>query len=143
MAVTAFPFFGGYPVVELVFRRVDGSGSVARRLLVDSGFTGRSAFVLGLSEEGVLRQWIAGEIDVAGALQGRRQRVWVRCGVPALGFRATLTAIVADLASLALPPRIHGIAGLAFLSRFVRWGGDRVATGSWQFFLEADGPSGA
>lgn len=123
MAVAAFLFHEGCAVVELAFRRNDGGGTLVRRLLVDSGFTGKSAFVLAPSDSALLGQKPAPASDTAGAIQGRQRRIWVTCEVLSLGFHRALPAIVGDLTPLGLPAGIHGMAGLAFLSRFIRWGG--------------------
>ena len=56
-----------------------------------------------------------------------------------MSFQATLIAIYADTASLSLPPDVDGLAGLAFLRHFSRWGAERTDTG-WQFFLATDEP---
>lgn len=136
MAVVSFPFYLDCPVVEVQFQRINESGTVARRLLVDSGFTGQSAFVLPSADEALVVQRLAPETETTGALHGRHRRIWVACTMPLIGFRDTLLAICTDLTPLALPPLIEGMVGLRFLQRFQRWGGERRGDGRWHFLLE-------
>jgi hypothetical protein len=44
-------------------------------------------------------------------------------------------AISGDLKGLALPAGVEGLAGLAFLKRFQRWGAEEYEDG-WVFSLE-------
>jgi hypothetical protein len=137
IARVSFPYFLALPVVEVEFAHASGSGTVARRLLVDSGFTGQSAFALPLADEAALRWRQALESTVRGAMAGPQRRVWTICLLPALRFRRRLLAICADLDPVALPPGIGGPAGLTFLHGFTRWSGERRPDGAWQFVLEA------
>jgi hypothetical protein len=108
---------------------------MTKRLLVDSGFTGRSALVLPAADAAALvRRW-ALDSDVRGAVTGRQQRGWVRCEIPNLQFRRAFLALWIDLAPLTLPPGVEGMVGLTFLSEFVRWGGERGADETWRFTL--------
>lgn len=136
MAVASFSFYLDCPIVDVQFQRADGPGTVARRMLIDSGFTGPSAFVLPLADEALLVQRLAPETETAGALHGRHRRIWVACTMPPINFRDTLLAICTDLTPLVLPPLIEGMAGLRFLQRFQRWGGERRGDGRWHFLLE-------
>ncbi|MBM3236272.1 hypothetical protein FJZ31_08235 [Candidatus Poribacteria bacterium] len=136
MATVFFPFYMDCPVVEVNFCRNDGAGTVRRRLLIDSGFTGRSAFALSSSDEKILVQRPAPDSDTEGALQGRQRRIWVICELPELQFQDALLAICTNLSTLALPNGIHGMAGLTFLRCFNCWGGERRSDGEWYCFLE-------
>jgi hypothetical protein len=46
-----------------------------------------------------------------------------------------MIAIIAELASLALPLGVEGMAGLSFLRQFTRWGGERSPDGGVFFWL--------
>lgn len=135
MLVTHFPFFHGLPTVLVNFSATRPTAVIARRLLVDSGFTGKSAFVLSTADAARLRRRAAPTSQVTGALFGAHARVWVRCSVPALEFDASLMAISSELSSLNLPEGVDGLAGLSFLSYLERWGAERVASTDWAFFL--------
>ncbi len=138
MPVSSVPFLDGYPIVRVEFLKPDG-GVLGRTLVVDSGFTGLSAFALSPADGSLIRRWDAAAADVRGALTGRAERIWVTCTIPELGFRRTLKTICADLSSLALPSGADGIVGLTFLQDFVWWGARRGADGEWRFEL-AVGP---
>ena len=103
-------------------------------LLVDSGFTGQSCFVLPANVE-EFAQAAAPASQTAGALSGTQRRVVVTCRIPGLSLHGSFTAIHADTSSLALPLGIEGMAGLRFLRHFRRWGAERAADSSWRFFL--------
>jgi hypothetical protein len=105
-------------------------------LLIDSGFTGKSVFVLSTDDCQRFRQRHAPPSQVTGALVGAHERVWVRCSVPTLDFDAHLVAISSDLASCSLPAGIDGLAGLTFLRKFQRWGAERLSNSEWDFVLE-------
>ncbi len=122
--------------VEIAFVKPQG-GEVILPLLVDSGFTGQSCFVLPPSAE-ELAQAPAPASQAAGALSGTQRRVLVTCRVPSLSFDRTVIAILADLSPLDLPPGIQGLAGLRFLRHFRRWGAEQIEDGSWRFFLSTD-----
>jgi len=132
MAMLYCPSFPDAEVVELEFLAPEG-GFRSVRLLVDSGFTGRSSFVLAEDAVDLIRAEIP-PAPAIGALQGLQNRGWVTCRIPALSFERTLIAIVADVSSLSLPSGVDGLAGLRFLRQFVRWGAERSENG-WQFFL--------
>ena len=128
MAVAYFPSLDAAETVEIIFVKPTG-GEEAIRLLVDSGFTGRSSFVLP-EDRADLAHAQAAASQVAGALQGTRTRVVVSCRVTALSFQTSAIAILADVSGLALPPAVHGLAGLQFLRYFRRWGSERADDGS-------------
>jgi hypothetical protein len=106
-------------------------------LLVDSGFTGQSCFVLPPDAE-PLAQAAATSSQTAGALSGIQRRVVVTCRIPGLSFEGSFIAILADVSALDLPPGIQGLAGFRFLRSFRRWGAVRTDEGSWRFFLSDD-----
>jgi predicted aspartyl protease len=122
--------------IEVSFVRPADS-EVTLRLLVDSGFTGRSSFVLPESAADLAHAQAAAA-QVGGALQGTQTRVVVSCRVAALSFQTSAIAILADTSGLALPSGVHGLAGLRFLRYFRRWGAEQTGDGSWRFFLQTD-----
>jgi hypothetical protein len=135
MGSTFWPSAEDAELIEVDFVKLDGE-SRSLRLLVDSGFTGVSSFVLG--EHAV--DLVHAEYDpaeVIGAIQGQQNRAWVTCRIPALAFRRTLIAIITDTAKLSLPAGVEGLAGLTFLRQFARWGAERGEAG-WQFILSDD-----
>jgi hypothetical protein len=133
MAIAYFPCLVDADTIEVTFFRPAG-GAVALRLLVDSGFTGQSSFVLSdLAHD--LAYTTAPSSQAAGAIQGRQHRVVVFCRVPGLPFQSVAIAILADLAPLALPAGVQGIAGLKFLRQFRRCGAEQDDLGAWRFFL--------
>lgn len=136
MAVTQFAYFQGLPTVLVTFQTAKPRADVVRRLLVDSGFTGQSGVVLAAADAARLRRRKAPASQVAGALVGAHERVWIKCSIPALGFTANLMAISGDLDSLSLPAGIDGLVGLSFLNHFRRWGAERLAD-DWVFVLES------
>jgi hypothetical protein len=138
MAIAHFPSLPAAEAIEVTFDRPVGGG-VTLRLLVDSGFTGQSSFVLP-DTAADLTHAPAAASQVAGALRGTQQRVVVSCRVPALAFQTAAIAILADVSGLALPPGVDGLAGLQFLRHFRRWGSERTDQGGWDFFLETDAP---
>lgn len=138
MSIAHFPSLPTAETVEVVFDRPVG-GEVTLRLLVDSGFTGQSSFVLP-DAAADLAQAHAAASQVGGALQGTQRRAVVSCRVPALAFQAVPIAILPDTTGLALPSGVGGLAGLRFLRHFHRWGSEQTDQGDWQFFLEMDGP---
>jgi len=119
MAIVYFPSLDHGDVVEVAFLTPSGS-TVSMRLLVDSGFTGQSCFVLPADAE-QLAQAAATPSQTAGALTGAQRRVVVTCHIPGLSFERSLMAIVADVSALALPPGGPSMAGLRFLRCFRRW----------------------
>jgi hypothetical protein len=136
MGIVYFPCLPEGDVVQVEFASPDGS-AVSMPLLVDSGFTGRSSFVLP-PHAGGLAWSLAPDSEAGGALHGRQTRVTVVCRIPQLSFRRFLTAILADVSSLCLPPGTRGVAGLQFLRQFERWGAEHVTDGTWRFFLSDD-----
>lgn len=138
MAIAHFPSLPMAETVEVMFDRPAG-GEVSVRLLVDSGFTGQSSFVLPDTATELAHAQAAAS-QVAGALQGTQLRVVVSFRVPALAFQSTAIAILADTTGLALPPGVAGLVGLRFMRHFHRWGSELTDRGSWEFFLESDGP---
>ena len=131
-----FPFFHGVPTVIVSFE-LPTHGQQQRRLLVDSGFTGKSAFVLSQDDAANFKKRSAAGSRIAGALAGPHQRVWVKCSLPALDFKAHLMAISADLRGLSLPPGVDGLAGLTFLLQFQYWGAKQLHDG-WHFAISMD-----
>lgn len=134
MAITYFPSLREADTLEVAFVRPQG-GEVTLRLLVDSGFTGQSCFVLPETAQD-LAHAASSASHAAGALQGSQRRVVVSCRIAALAFQATVIAILADTSPLVLPTEVQGIVGLRFLRHFHRWGAEQAADGSWRFFLE-------
>jgi hypothetical protein len=96
-------------------RRRSGSTGVHRTrrrlgdndLLVDSGFTGKSAFVLPQSATSIV-QATAPASHASGALQGLQNRVVVTCRISMLFFQRSFVAILADTTALALRPESMG-----------------------------------
>ena len=69
------------------------------RLLVDTGFTGKSSFILSDDASDLIRAE-APPAQTTGALQGEQNRAWVTCRIPELGVEHTLIAIMTDLSVL-------------------------------------------
>lgn len=135
MGVVHFPSLDEAEIVDIEFVRLNGSLR-SLRLLVDSGFTGASSFVLPLASADLVRAAVPAA-QTTGALQGTKDRGWVMCQIKELNFRATLIAIITDTTPLSLPTDVHGLAGLAFLRQFASWGSQHTANG-WQFSLSDD-----
>jgi hypothetical protein len=133
MPVVYFPSLEQGDTIESIFVNPRG-GESTYRLLVDSGFTGQSSFVLPQSASH-LAHARAAAMETAGAIQGVQSRVIVVCRIAALSFQAPMIAILADTSNLALPPGIEGMVGLRFLRHFHRWGAERNDAGDWRFFL--------
>lgn len=136
MPIARSPFFQQLPTVLLTFQASGPREAVVRRLLIDSGFTGKSSFVLSTADCARFRRRYAPPSQVSGALAGSHQRVWVKCTMSTIGFEANLVAISGDLAGCSLPAGVDGLAGLSFLSQFHRWGAQRMGGSDWEFFLE-------
>lgn len=136
MAIAYFPSLEQADTLEIVFFRSDGA-EVTVRLLVDSGFTGESCFVLAESA-GDLEHAPTQDSQVLGALHGSQRRSVVKGAISALSIQFEALAILADMSSLALPPGIEGIVGLRFLRQFRRWGAEKTSDGARRFFLEID-----
>ena len=120
-------------VIEIRFLTVDGREKL-QTLLVDSGFTGQSSFILA-DDATELVQSAAASCQAAGALSGTQQRALVTCRIPELSFERSFLAILTDVSQLALPPGVHGMAGLRFLRHFHRWGAEQADDSTWHFFL--------
>ena len=133
MPTAYFPSLSNADVVHVEFVKPTG-GVVPMRLLVDSGFSGQSGFVLPHRAKDVA-QALVPPSETMGALQGLQRRAWVLCRVPAISFEGMAIAILADLANLSLPAEVDGIVGLRFLRLFPRWGAERTADRQWRFFL--------
>ena len=123
-------------VIEIRFLTVDGREKL-QTLLVDPRFTGQSSFILA-DDASELVQSATTSCQAAGALSGTQQRALVTCRIPELSFEQSFLAILADVSQLALPPGVHGMAGLRFLRHFCRWGAERTDDGSWQFSLSTE-----
>ncbi len=136
MAIAYFSSLEEADVLEVTFSKPQGD-EVTLRLLVDSGFTGQSCFVLPEHADN-LAHAPAPASQVAGAIHGMQKRAVVSCGIPPLSFQTAAIAIVADTARLALPSGIDGIVGLRFLRHFRRWGAEQIADGIWRFFLATE-----
>ncbi len=136
MATARFAYFHGVPTVLVTLQATRDHSEIVRRLLVDSGFTGKSALVLNPEDADRVRRRYAPSSQVGGAIVGRQQRIWVRCSIPQLRFDTNLIAIATDLSSLSLPTGIDGLCGLSFLNLFNRWGAAQSASGDWSFEVE-------
>jgi predicted aspartyl protease len=136
MPIAYFPSLEQADTLDIVFAKPSG-GDVPLRLLVDSGFTGRSCFVL--PENAVdLEHAPATDSQLVGALHGSQKRSVVAGGIPALSPQFEALAILTDISSLALPAGVQGIVGLRFLRQLRRWGAEQIDDASWRFFLEID-----
>jgi hypothetical protein len=136
MAIAYFSSFAEGETIEVEFSKPQG-GEVKFRLLVDSGFTGQSCFVLPEGAES-LAQAPALASEAAGALHGMQTRVVVLCRIAELSFQVEAIAILADVAHLSLPAGVQGLVGLRFLRYFRRWGAEQSEDGGWRFFLATD-----
>ena len=134
MATVYFPSLNDADVVQVEFVKPAGDIRSAS-LLVDSGFTGQSCFVLPETVGDELFQASVPPSQALGALRGLQNRAWVICRIPALSFERTLIAILGDLSPLSLPPGLDGLAGLRFLRQFASWGAEQTQDGHWRFFL--------
>ncbi|MGI8978119.1 MAG: hypothetical protein ACR2FY_02720 [Pirellulaceae bacterium] len=136
MATAFYPSLADADVIEVEFVKLNGSIK-AMRLLVDSGFTGSSSFVLPDSSADLAIAALPAR-QTTGALQGSKNRGWVTCRIAALSYEEALIAIITDTAILSLPAGVEGLAGLTFLRRFDGWGA-RFTNDGWQFFLSDGG----
>jgi hypothetical protein len=134
MAIAYFPSLSDADIIEVAFATTHGS-DLNLHLLVDSGFTGSSSFVLS-PNVGYLALGPAFPGHVFGAIHGAQLRVIVNCSIPVLSYQATVVSILADLTPLGLPAGVDGMVGLQFLRRFRRWGAEKMDDGAWRFFLE-------
>jgi hypothetical protein len=132
MASVFYPSLDVAEVIDLELLTLDGDIRTLR-LLVDSGFMGKSSLVLPNTAAGLIRAALPAA-NTTGALQGLKDRGWVTCRIAELNYQETVIAIVTDTTSLSLPPGVEGLAGLTFLRQFASWGSQRTTSG-WQFFL--------
>jgi predicted aspartyl protease len=132
MASVSFPSFDAAEVIEVEFVTVQG-GTRTLKLLVDTGFSGRSSVIIGADASELIRAALP-PAQTTGALKGSQDRGWVTCRIPALSFQATMIALIADVSVLSLPIGVEGMVGLSFLRQFARWGAEKSASG-WRFFL--------
>jgi len=138
MAIVYFPSLAEADTIEVTFTKPSG-GEENLRLLVDSGFTGQSCFVLPENADDLAHAATTAS-QASGALQGTQRRVVVAARIDALSFANDVIAILADTSTLALPAATQGMVGLPFLRLFRRWGAEQSADGVWRFFLESDTP---
>lgn len=110
MALAVFPSLDECEVVGVTFLAPDQQ-ETSLRLLVDSGFTGQSSFVLPLDVD-YLAHAPAPASQALGALAGPQRRVVVRWRIESLALERAAFAIVADISGLVLPTGVHGLAGL-------------------------------
>ena len=137
MLSQTFPFHQGLPTITLSFVRRTSGESVARRLMVDSGFTGECDLLLSNDDCRDFRVRFARSTEVGGALTGTHRLVWVKCALPELKFESTVRSLEADLTSMSLPDGIEGLVGLSFLTRFSAWSGRHDnRRQDWDFVLE-------
>lgn len=132
MAIVYYPSIEEAEVITVEFLSLKGEARPLK-LLVDTGFTGKSSVILG-EDAGDLVRAEHPPAQTAGALHGEQNRGWVSCRIPALVVEHTLIAIITDVSVLSLPAGVQGMAGLTFLRHFASWGAERVAAG-WRFFL--------
>jgi predicted aspartyl protease len=132
MACVSFPAYDAAEVIEAEFVTAQG-GTRSLKLLVDTGFSGRSSVIIGADASELVRATLP-DTQTTGALQGQQNRAWVTCRISGLNFQATIIAIIADVSVLSLPLGVDGMAGLSFLRHFARWGAEETASG-WRFFL--------
>lgn len=118
MPTAHFPSPTEAEVIDVTFLEPQG-GERAFRLLVDSGFTGQSSFVLP-DDADDLAHAQAPSSQVAGALQGTQTRVVVMFRINQLAYQDAAIAILADTTNLSLPDGVVGIAGFRFLRHFRR-----------------------
>jgi hypothetical protein len=136
MTLAHFTSLAHAEVINVVFVDEKG-GETTLRMQVDSGFVGRSSFVLPDTYVN-LGQGDAPDSTAVGALRGVHRRVVVSVAIPALAYRTSGLAILAKPADLKLPQGVDGMAGLTFLRAFHRWGAEKDQSGRWRFFLETE-----
>ena len=135
MAAVYFRSLDDAEVIDVEFLTLQGSVRVLK-LLVDSGFTGKSSLILGNDARELVRAEIP-PAQATGALQGGTESRLGDLPHTRFEFQCTVIGIITDISVLSLPSGVQGMAGLAFLRNFAGWGAERKADG-WQFFL-ADG----
>src|ERR1017187_8502426 len=101
MASVSFPSPEAAEIIEVDFVRLDGS-TRSLKLLVDTGFTGKSSVIIGANDLDLIRAGLPAT-ETTGALTGSQNRAWVTCRIGAMEFQATMIAIVADVSALSLP----------------------------------------
>lgn len=102
MPTALYPSQPNAEVIVVEFVALAGETRLVR-LLVDSGFTGKSSFVLSASHTDLIWAPVPAA-NATGALQGPQQRAWVACRVAGLAFEWSLIAILTDVSLLSLPP---------------------------------------
>lgn len=132
MTTHVWPSPDSAELIEVEFISLDGEAR-SLRLLVDSGFTGKSSFVLSEDALDLVRAEYQ-PAQAVGAIQGQQNRAWVKCRIPTMAFQRTLIAIITDTSPLSLPTDVAGLAGLTFLRQFARWGAERIES-AWHFYL--------
>jgi hypothetical protein len=123
-------------LIQVEFLTIE-SGIRRMSLLVDSGYSGQSSFVVPSDDRSIFLA-PAGTGDTSGAIRGRQERGLVTCRIPQIAYENTMIAIFADTSSLSLPGPAEGLVGLRFLRQFSRWGAERTSVKTWRFFLSAD-----
>jgi hypothetical protein len=122
--------------MEVTFDLADGSGTMSKVLQVDSGATGGSlAFSLSQGTCDLLDTGLAGLLPVTDVSGNTLYRpvVWVWVNLPFLGLWKRVQVLCYPQA----PGDFEGLVRLPFLSHyFEKWGGERDATGQWQFCVE-------
>src|ERR1700732_2558014 len=116
MATVVYHSLQDAEIIDLDFLTLQGEVR-KQRLLVDTGFTGKSSLVLSRDAVDLFRAMLPAT-QAAGALHGSQDRAWVTCTIPELGFHRTVIAIVTDISQLSLPTGLQGMAGLSFLRLF-------------------------
>jgi hypothetical protein len=138
MAVAYYRSLDDAEAIEVEFLTLADSVRVLK-LLVDSGFTGKSSLILGNEA----REPVRAEVPPAqalGALQGAQNRGWVTCRIPDLGFQCTVIGIITDISSLSLPSGVQGMAGLTFLRNFAHGARSAKRTDGTSFLARTDRP---
>ena len=130
MAATHYRSLDSAEVVDIEFQRLDG-GTRLLKLLVDTGFSGRSSVILSADASELFRASLPAT-QTSGALKGPQDRAWVTCRIPGLNFQVTLIALVTDITQLSLPVGVDGMVGLSFLRLFARWGAEKIGE-DWHF----------
>ncbi|MBM4044322.1 MAG: hypothetical protein FJ279_04345 [Planctomycetes bacterium] len=136
MARESWAYVKGVPVVEVAFELADGSGTLVRRLQVDTGFYGPLAsFVLSQADCQAV-EMLPGpflhSLDAHGNAMLQPTAV-VRATIPSLNLRTEGVAVC-----MATVPGEHdGLVGLRFLDEhFARWGSERDSSGNRRLWLE-------
>ena len=88
MATVYYPSHEDAEVIRVEFLTLQG-GVRSLKLLVDSGFSGKSSFVLGDNASELIHAEMP-PAQATGALLGAQQRAWVTCRVDGLSFQRSL-----------------------------------------------------